>query len=119
MTSMNRAGFAKRRDANELPIVRALEAVGASVTRLNVLDAPDLLVGFRGVTYLLEVKTLKGKVTDGQFAWHADWKGGRVSVVRTVEEALDAIDVDVVSPGMWRDVDGALRTYPRPDVRPG
>ena len=45
--------YAARRDANEGEIVRALEKVGASVLRLHDID---LLVGFRGRNYLLEVK---------------------------------------------------------------
>ena len=45
---------AKRRDENEPDVVQALELCGAYVVRL---DTPcDLLVGFRGRWWLLEVK---------------------------------------------------------------
>ena len=50
--SLNR--YAKQRDANEGPIVDALEQVGARVYRL---DTPfDLLVWYRGTWFALEVK---------------------------------------------------------------
>ncbi len=52
---------------------------------------PDLLVGFRGETYLLEVKSPKGRLEDSQVTWHADWRGRPVAVVRTPTEALRAI----------------------------
>ena len=50
---------AARRDSNEVEIVRALIAAGASVTHLSGVDGlPDLLVGYQGRTVLLEVKHL-------------------------------------------------------------
>lgn len=87
---------AARRDANEGEIVRALEAVGCSVTRLSQKGVPDLLVGYEDTlsglrtTTLIEVKELKGKLTPDQETWINEWRG-EVYVVRTVEEALEAV----------------------------
>ncbi len=100
---------AARRDEAEPPIVDALEAVGASVQRLAVKGVPDLLVGWRGRMWLLEVKlpltargalprgrSLKHKgghddMTADQVAWWAAWRGPAPVIVRTVDEALAAI----------------------------
>ena len=85
---------AARRDTNEPEIIEALRAVGATVQSLDERGVPDLVVGFRQSTYLLEVKTAKGKLTKDQVVWHAAWKG-QVAVVRTVEEALAVIGAEV------------------------
>ena len=90
-------GHAPSRDANELSIVRALEAVGASVHRL---DTPcDLLVGWRGRNWMLEVKPAPGKNVrslDTQFnelqrEFWLTWRGEYARIVRTEREALEAI----------------------------
>ena len=99
--------FAKRRDANEKLIVDALVAYGCSVTRLNEHGVPDLLVGLRGKTWLIEVKMPlgargglperreheggKGDMTAAQVKWWAAWKGEPAVVVRNADEALMAI----------------------------
>lgn len=94
---------AAKRDENEAAIVEALEAVGATVERLSGASIPDLLVGYRGVTTLMEVKQPAGAkggtshrdLLPGQAAWHAAWRGSPVAVVRTPAEALAAIGVYV------------------------
>lgn len=106
---MSKHGFAKRRDKNEPPIIEALEAVGAIVTQLNGKGIPDLLVGYRARTFLLEVKgplNSKGKagahkLTPDQETWFALWRGAAVVIVRNPEEALTAIGLLVVAPGMY------------------
>ena len=76
-----------RLDANHAEIRAALERVGATV----VPDGPtDLIVGFRGANYLIEVKTEKGKLRPTQENFVRRWKG-HVSVVRSIEEALKVI----------------------------
>lgn len=81
-----------RTDNNQKAIVEALRGVGASVTLLHEVGdgCPDILVGFKGCNYALEVKGLKGKLTDDQEEWFRKWRGQK-AVVRTVEEALQAI----------------------------
>lgn len=87
---MKRASFGKRRDENERGIIDALRAVGATVEQLSGPNVPDLLVGYRGANWLFEVKTAKGKESDGQKSWSLGWMG-TVYVVRTPEQALTLI----------------------------
>ena len=84
---------AKRTDANQSAIVAVLREVGATVVDLSAVGkgCPDLLVGHRGVTYLLEVKARKGRTTPDQDVFYAWWRGGPVHIVRTADEALAAI----------------------------
>ncbi len=87
-------------DRNQPEIVAALRKVGAFVQSLAAVGhgVPDLLVGFRGETVLIEVKdgakpASARQLTDDQIRWHAGWLGGRCVVVRDVTEALAAIGV--------------------------
>lgn len=82
---------AAKRDKNEKAIVEALTHVGASVEPLSGKGIPDLLVGFRSCTYLLEVKMPGEKLTSHQFNWHGWWNGQPVAVVYSASDALKAI----------------------------
>ena len=79
-------------DRNQGDIVTDLRAAGATVESLATLGKgrPDLLVGYRGVNWLLEVKVDKGKLTPDQEAWHPTWRG-QVAIVRSADEALRVI----------------------------
>jgi hypothetical protein len=79
-------------DGNQSDIVADLRAVGASVESLATLGKgrPDLLVGYRGANWLLEVKADKGKLTPDQEEWHPTWRG-QVAIVRSADEALKVI----------------------------
>ena len=79
--------IAAKRDANEPEIVRALRGHGASVTSLSAGGIPDLLVGYRGVNLLFEVKSDKGVLTKEQKEWHSTWNGQKM-IIRSSEEAL-------------------------------
>ena len=84
-------------DRNQPEIVQALRNVGASVQSLSSVGkgVPDLLVGFRGVNFLLEIKdgtkppSQKSR-TVHQVDWHVAWRGS-VRVVESPAEALAAI----------------------------
>ncbi len=80
-----------KRDANEQKIINALEAAFCSVVKINEKDVPDLLVGKSGQTYLLEVKSERGRLSAGQDEFVRTWRGGPAVVVRTVDEALQAV----------------------------
>ena len=88
--------YANQRDDNEQEIVDALLAVGASVDRVD--EPCDLIVGYRGATFLLEVKlppgprggTSHSRPTPKQVEFAGRHKGQYV-VVRSVEEALRAV----------------------------
>lgn len=88
---------ARKTDANQSAIMAALREVGATVVDLSAVGkgCPDLLVGHHGVTYLLEVKNVKGKnrTTPDQDVFYAWWRGAPVSIVRTADEALSAIGI--------------------------
>lgn len=87
---MRRGGQGKRRDGNEMPIIRALQAVGASVAQLSGADLPDLLVGYCGGNWLMEIKQVKAKLKPGQEQWQLTWRGN-VNTVREPAEALKLI----------------------------
>ena len=72
----------KKTDTNQAEIMKDLRQAGATVASLHAVGRglPDLLVGFRGENYLLEVKTDRGKLTQAQVTWHETWRG-RVAVV--------------------------------------
>lgn len=79
---------AAKRDATEPAIVEALRRCGWSVQPISVADAPDLILGKCGRTYLAEVKTAKGRVKPGQAEWHRKWEGADVVILRSVDDAL-------------------------------
>ncbi|MFG6573192.1 hypothetical protein ACGYLO_16485 [Sulfitobacter sp. 1A13353] len=79
-----RGQYKNKRDANEGPIFDELRAYGLSV---YPMDRPaDALIGFRGASYLVEVKMPKGKLTGPQEAFLETWKGD-YTILRTTEEA--------------------------------
>lgn len=113
-------GFAQRkRDSNERAIIAALTAIGAVVNRImgcmgGDYGVPDLCVGYRGRTILLEIKdpsaghaksarsvrtarakgndgppeNAKGQLTPTQVEWWKSWIGGEAHVVETPDEAV-------------------------------
>ena len=82
---------AAKRDANEPEIITALRAVGAVVWQVSEKGVPDLVVGYEGATFLLEVKAPGKWLTPDQKDVHAAWKGGHIFVVETPAQALRAI----------------------------
>jgi hypothetical protein len=88
---------AKRVDANQSSIVRALREIGASVQSLADLGkgVPDIAVGYRGKNFLFEIKDWKQppskrRLTPDEKKWHQSWNG-QVHVVETFDEALKII----------------------------
>jgi len=82
---------AKRVDTNQKEIIHALRTFGAIVVDLSGMGkgCPDLLVGFKGKTYLIEVKRdSKAKFTPQQLQFNESWRGGLVVRVETVQDAL-------------------------------
>ena len=81
-------------DGNQSEIVRYLRAMGASVYPTHVVGGgfPDIVVGYRGVNYLFEIKDpsqppSRRKLTPEELAFHDGW-GGQVAVVETVEDCV-------------------------------
>ena len=75
-----------RVDANQREIVAGLRKVGALVLHLHMIGkgVPDLLVYFRGVFYLMEVKIPGAKLNDLEQEFHRLWP---VYVVHDLAEA--------------------------------
>jgi Holliday junction resolvase len=85
-------------DGNHTEIVQALRSVGATVQSLAAVGGgvPDLLVGWRGMNLLIEVKDgsripSQQRLTPEQVKWHEAWGGRPVFVVRTVDETLEVL----------------------------
>lgn len=99
---------ARRRDANEPAVVKALKARGCSVTRLDGDGVPDLLVGVNGMTLLVEVKRplgprggmhhdghegSRGELTPDQVTWWDGWRGEMPTIVRTEADVEQLVSV--------------------------
>ena len=84
----------RRVDNNQRSIVAALRDIGASVQHLHIIGkgCPDILVGFRGRNYLMEIKMERGKLTPDEDEWHERWRG-QVAIVRDADDALRVIGV--------------------------
>jgi hypothetical protein len=99
---MGLARWGNARDTNEKAIIEALVAIGCTVFQL---DRPcDLLVGYRGRNFLLEVKLPLGprggishsKPNDDQVEFDRTWRG-QFEIVRTPEEAIEVVTESAVS----------------------
>ena len=89
---------ASKVDRNQAEIVKALRQAGATVQPLHAVGqgCPDLLVGWRGMNILIEVKDgskspSRRKLTGDQVDWHRMWTG-QVDVVETVDQAIDLLE---------------------------
>jgi len=81
---------AARVDANQQAIVAALRDAGAYVW---IISLPvDILVGYKGHTFLMEVKTTsKKRLTGLQADFFEKWAGGTLCRVDSPQAALDMI----------------------------
>jgi hypothetical protein len=98
---------AARVDDNQHEIVDALRSVGATVQSLAAVGCgvPDLLVGFRGETYLMEVKNSAlppsaRRLTPAESAWHERWRGRPVVIIKDIDEALAVLGIRVRAVGL-------------------
>jgi hypothetical protein len=84
--------YAARVDANQEKIVSALRAAGADVW---VIGLPvDLLVGFKGHTFLVEVKNgPRKRLTALQADFFESWRGGTLARIDGPDGALRMIGV--------------------------
>jgi hypothetical protein len=93
--------MAHRVDGNQSEIVAALRQVGASVFITSDVGKgfTDLVVAWRGVNYLLEIKDptqplRNQKLTPAEAQFHARWQGP-IEIVYTPDDALKAIGFEV------------------------
>jgi hypothetical protein len=112
------------KDANHEAIVLELRQLGATVLETHALgdDAPDLVVGYRGITALVELKSgdrvlgrahvtqrRKRERLERQRAYLDAWAGGLAFIAETTEAILFAL-VDATAP--------MQRSVPVPDAAP-
>jgi phosphoserine phosphatase len=83
---------AKRTDANQEAIVKALRDAGAYVW---IISLPvDLLVGYKNHTFLVEIKsTSKRRLTSLQADFFENWCGGTLVRIDSPDGALRMIGV--------------------------
>ncbi len=83
---------AKRVDANQDQIVVALRAAGAYVW---IISLPvDLLVGYKGHSFLVEIKTdARKRLTALQTVFFENWSGSTLARVDSPEAALRMIGI--------------------------
>lgn len=87
-----------RTDQNQAEIVKALRGIGCTVYSMAQLGdgMPDLLVGYKGKTWLVEVKDgnkppSARKKTEDQIRFWDTWTGGGLVMVESAEHALKVI----------------------------
>ena len=91
-----------RRDGIEPELVETIRAMGGYVVYLN--DKVDLVVGWRGLTVLFEVKrppgpcggVSKAKLTDEEANFFRDWPGGPLFKVDSSEDVIRCLE------GVWK-----------------
>lgn len=79
--------YAARVDTNQHEIAAAAKGLGATVCYLHTVGkgVPDLLIGWRGYNFLVEIKTSTGKLDELQVEWHDKWRG-QAMIIRSAEE---------------------------------
>lgn len=93
-----------KKDLNQPEIEQALRQAGAAVLSIHqVKNAFDMVVGFRGKVYLMEVKNperrpkrrpaAEGMLTDGEADCHAMFAlvGVKIHILFSIDEALRVI----------------------------
>jgi Holliday junction resolvase len=87
---------ASRTDANQSEIVKALRKAGVSVAPTHAVGDGfgDLVCGYRGRSYLVEVKDRLGELTEDQAKFVLSWRGD-YHVVRSVRDALAVFGLSV------------------------
>lgn len=91
--------YASKIDKNQPDIVKEFRRLGASVTPTHNAGHgfPDLVVGFGGVNYLVEVKDpaqppSKRKLTPHQVKWHGEWLGV-AHIVHTNDDVRELLGI--------------------------
>jgi len=99
--------YAKRVDENQADVVAEIRAALPEATVFDLSGSgkgiPDLLIGFNGGNYLVEIKDgskppSERKLTPAQEALHTNWQG-QVAVANNSAEAIAAILRAVIRKG--------------------
>ena len=88
---------ARKIDANQTEIVEGLRKIGCSVAVTSAAGNgfPDLVVGYYGQNFLIEVKDgnkppSRQKLTPEQEQFHINWRG-QIAIVKSLDEAIDVV----------------------------
>ena len=81
-----------RSDKLQIEIVKGLRDVGAKVAITSRMGEgfPDILVKFRGVLHLMEIKSKGGKLTQDEVNFFSDWCDV-TTIVYSLDDALRII----------------------------
>ena len=84
-----------RTDGNQKAIVEYIRSIGGLVLHLHALkNCCDILVGFRGVIYLFEIKNgAKKKLTPGEAEFFREWMGYNLHVVAGIEDVNKVLNI--------------------------
>jgi hypothetical protein len=87
--------FRQQRDSNHETISEALQWHGCIVADLAEAGGgvPDLLVGYRGIIFLVEVKSPVGVLSPKQRAFFDTWIEYPALVLRTVDDVRHVMEV--------------------------
>lgn len=83
---------AKRTDKNQKEIVKILRDLGCSVFDTSSVGKgyPDINVGYKGQTYLVEIKSSnKATFTEQQVEFQKNWQGSPIIRINSSDEAID------------------------------
>lgn len=88
----------KRTDANQKEIVKGLRALpGVTVFCTHIVSDgfPDIIVGYEGRNYLIEIKDgnkppSARKLTKDEVKFHNEWTG-QVDIAENLDQAMDII----------------------------
>lgn len=90
--------YARKVDDNHGAVMNALRKSGAFVQSLASVGngCPDLLVGYRGRTVLMEVKDgakppSARRLTEDEEGFHKHWPGGLLVIVESPEQAIEVL----------------------------
>lgn len=88
----------KRTDRNHAEIINALRKIpNISVFSTHEVGKgfPDIVVGYKGVNYLIEIKDgnkppSARKLTDAELQFHSNWRG-QIKIVNNLDEVLNLL----------------------------
>ena len=88
--------YAQRRDANESRLIELMRGMGAHVIMMDKSAGFDLLVTFRGVHYMMEIKEV-GKYTltkrERDTCTLVELAGGAYNIIQADADVLAALGV--------------------------
>lgn len=87
-----------RVDGNQKELVKQLRAIGCSVAVTSQLGKgfPDIVVGYRGVNYLCEIKDpakppSNRKLTEAEDKFSVEWRG-QYCIIESLEDFLKEVE---------------------------